>query len=118
MKDWLYPFPSFFNPHPIYKSILDEIDNLDRRLDNELKHDLSGGLRENLMTILKKGASEWASTDACSSKFAWSSVIVRFAQYMLGESNPKWCFPELLKEYLHDARKIESAKKMFQCVRL
>ncbi len=70
------------------------------------------------MTILKKGASEWASTDACSSKFAWSSVIVRFAQYMLGESNPKWCFPELLKEYLHDARKIESAKKMFQCVRL
>lgn len=116
MKDWMYPFPSFFNTHPLYKIILDEIDNIDRRLEMDIKNDLVDNLRGNLRKILNRGAAEWTRIDESGSKFMWSSVLVRIAQYTSEELAVRWCFPELLEEYLHDVRSIKHVTKMFQCV--
>ena len=116
MKDWLYPFPSFFNQNLRYRSVQNEIEQLDLRLDIDFKNNQNDNLRETLIKILKEGANEWTHTDESSSKFMWSSVIVRLARHMRGESNVRWCFPELLEEYLHEIRTIEKAKKMFQYV--
>lgn len=116
MKDWMYPFPTFFTTHPLYKYMVEEIENLDRRLEFDLKNDLNGNLREQLKKILERGAGEWTTIDESGSKFMWSSVLVRIAQYTSEELTVRWCFPELLEEYLHEARSIEDVTKMFQCV--
>ncbi len=114
MEDWLYPFPSFFNNRAPYKSMVEEIHKLDQHLEVDLKNDLNGNLRENLHRILRKGAVEWTSTDESGSKFMWSSVLVRIAQHTSEEAVVRWCFPELLEEYLHDVRSIEDGTKAFQ----
>ena len=116
MKDWLYPFPSFFSPQLPYKSMLNEILYLDQRLEADLKGDLAANIREDLVKILKRGAGAWTSTDGSSSKFMWSSVLVRIAGYIREKSDVYWCFPELLEEYLNEVRRVEDSNKLFQCV--
>jgi len=117
MKDWMCPFPSFFNTHPLHKVILDEIDNLDRRLEMDVKNDIVGNLRGNLRRTLNRGAAKWTRIDESGSKLMWSSVLVRIAQYTSEALTVHWYFPELLEEYLHEVRSIALVTKMFQCVR-
>ena len=116
MNDWLYPFPSFIHRNAPYETLLDEIDNLDQTLDVNIKDD-SDDTRTKLAIILRKGAAEWSKSDeGHSSKFMWSSVLVKIAQYPRDILKVYWCFPELLEEHLHDSRSIEGAGKMFQCL--
>ena len=100
----------------------EEVKELERRLSTDLNDRTNDGLREHLAVILKRGverwrvSKEWRGGREAFSNYPYNVILVDIGQHRRNEPSLTWCDAEELDSQLRKVRKVEKAKKRFQCV--
>lgn len=123
-KEWLYPLPDFLSSRPPYRPMQEEVRRLERHLSTDLNDRTDDVLQEDLAMILRRGVERWRvfkesrGGREAFSIYPYNVILVDIGQHRRNDPSITWCDAAELDSQLRQVRKVEKAKKRFQCVYL